>query len=59
MPDPCALCDKVQSEEWKTPKVRKDVHSLVSLVRHILTYVQVYNHMYDWFIMGSRCIFTK
>ena len=21
--------------------------------------VQVYNHMYDWFIMGSRCIFTK
>ena len=21
VPDPCALCEKVQSEEWKTPKV--------------------------------------
>ena len=31
--------------------------SLSQLWWHV--YVQVYNHMYDWFIMGSRCIFTK
>jgi len=39
VPDPCSLCEKVQSEEWKTPKV--------------------HDHMYDWFIMGSKCIFTN
>jgi len=39
VPDPCDLCAKVQSEEWKKPKV--------------------YHHMYEWFIQGSRCIFTN
>ena len=39
VPDPCDLCAKMHSEEWKTPKT--------------------YAHMYEWFIQGSRCIFTK
>ena len=44
VPDPCALCDKVQSEEWKTPKVRSDVLK------------QVYRKCDDMFM--CRCITT-
>ena len=44
VPDPCALCDKVQSEEWKTPKVRRDVCT------------QVYRKCDDMFM--CRCITT-
>ena len=40
-------------------KGQKRCAQFIVTVQTYLFYVQVYNHMYDWFIMGSRCIFTK
>ena len=39
VPDPCHLCEALQSESWQVSRV--------------------YDHMYEWFMLGSRCIFTK
>ena len=46
------------SEAWKSCTYSSQMR-LLGETPYIFIDVQVYNHMYDWFIMGSRCIFTK